>query len=116
MPDMGGGYRMNPQVAQAAATQTAQAGDTRITEQEAGYLELPGAQKDADCGTVNVAGGVSSQGGCCNVFDMIPDPQAFSCGNCTKIKQGAPQGATQQAAPVDQNSGDMPAGAIPGEK
>lgn len=87
MPDLGGGYSMNPQLAKAAANQTAQAGDTRATPEEAGYMELDGAQKDADCSLVS--GGVSSARGCCNLFDPVQAADGFRCGACTKVKQGA---------------------------
>lgn len=93
-------------MAQAAADQAAQAGDTRASAEEAGYLELDGAQKDADCATVNVPGGVSSQGGCCNLWEKAPQAANFSCGTCTKIKQGAP-GAMAQGANAGDGGGDM---------
>lgn len=100
MPEVNGRYAMNPQLAQAAGDQAAQAGDTRATPEEAGYLELEGAQKDSDC--VLVSGGVSSAKGCCNLWDTVPAAQAFSCGTCTKIKQGAAGGQDQDQ---DQNAG-----------
>ncbi len=56
---------------------------TRISEQEAGYLELPGAKKDADCNVVEVDGGVSSERGCCNSFKWkSADVEYFRCGEC----------------------------------
>ncbi len=56
---------------------------TRITAQEAGYLELPGATKDADCSVVEVEGGVSSERGCCNAFRWKSgDVEYFRCGEC----------------------------------
>jgi hypothetical protein len=55
----------------------------RITAQEAGYLELPGAVKDADCEVVEVDGGVSSERGCCNSFGWkSADVEYFRCGEC----------------------------------
>lgn len=93
-------------MAQAAADQADQAGDTRATPEEAGYMELDGAQKDGDC--VLVSGGVSSGKGCCNLFDPAQGAQAFSCGTCTKIKQGAPGGMAQDANAGD-GGGDMTA-------
>jgi len=55
----------------------------RISEREAGYLELPGAAKDADCEVVEVDGGVSSERGCCNSFGWKSrDVQGFKCGEC----------------------------------
>lgn len=56
--------------------------ETRISEQEAGYLELPGAVKDADCNVVEVEGGVSSDRGCCNSFGIQPQSDSFKCGDC----------------------------------
>ena|SRR5437667_8073998 len=55
----------------------------RISAQEAGYLELPNATKDSDCSVVEVGGGVSSEGGCCNSFGWkTPDVEYFRCGEC----------------------------------
>jgi hypothetical protein len=49
-------------------------------------MELPGAQKDADCNHVIVRGGVSSKLGCCNDFRYDSDePKEFRCGTCTHI-------------------------------
>jgi hypothetical protein len=104
MPEVNGQYAMNPQLAKAAGDQAAQAADTRASAEEAGYLELEGAQKDSDCSTVNVPAGVSSAGGCCNLWDTVPQAKAFSCGTCTKIKGGAP-GATAGAAPGNAGAG-----------
>jgi hypothetical protein len=59
------------------------ANDERIPEKEAGYMELQGARKDADCRKVAVKGGVSSALGCCNHFE--PESRAtrkFTCGTC----------------------------------
>jgi hypothetical protein len=100
VPDLGGGYQMNPQLAQVKADQ---AGDTRATPEEAGYMELDGARKDSDC--VLVSGGVSSQKGCCNLWDSVPGAQAFSCGTCTKIK-----GQTN-SSPVEGNAAPVSSGA-----
>lgn len=93
MPEVNGQYQMNPQLAKAAGDQAAAAGDSRASAEEAGYLELDGAVKDSDCETVNVDGGVSSAGGCCNLWNRVPAAKNFSCGTCTKIKQGAPGAA-----------------------
>jgi len=54
----------------------------RMSEEKAGYMELDGAEKDADCAKVDVAGGVSSDLGCCNEFDPEKGAQKFSCGSC----------------------------------
>lgn len=65
---------------------------TRISEQQAGYLELPGAVKDADCEIVEVEGGVSSERGCCNSFGWkTEDVETFSCGECKYV-----EGASEQ--------------------
>lgn len=61
----------------------------RITAQEAGYLELPGAKKDSDCSVVEVSGGVSSQRGCCNSYAWRSrNPKNFSCGECKYLEDG----------------------------
>lgn len=117
MPDLGGGYQMNPQQAKLAARNAgvdpdadqdqdnpADAADSRATAEEAGYMELGGAQKDSDCATVNVPGGVSSQGGCCNLWDRAPQAASFSCGTCTKITQGAPGGAPPASPDAGMNA------------
>jgi len=62
----------------------------RIPEQLAGYMELQGAQKDADCKVVEVQGGISSKLGCCNNFDPQDGAQVFSCGTCDFVTQGEP--------------------------
>jgi hypothetical protein len=55
----------------------------RISAQQAGYLELPGAVKDADCEVVEVDGGVSSERGCCNSFGWKSrNVHGFKCGEC----------------------------------
>jgi hypothetical protein len=57
--------------------------ENRITAEQAGYLELPNAVKDADCDVVEVDGGVSSERGCCNSFGWkSPDVEYFRCGEC----------------------------------
>lgn len=62
----------------------------RITAQEAGYLELPGATKDADCSVVEVDGGVYSERGCCNSFGWkTEDVEYFRCGECKYLAGGA---------------------------
>lgn len=55
----------------------------RMTASAAGYMELSGAKKDADCVKVYVKGGVSKDLGCCNEFQ--PESKAvqeFRCGKC----------------------------------
>lgn len=54
----------------------------RMTAAAADYMELDGAQKDADCQKVEVKGGVSSQLGCCNEFDPNKAASQFRCGQC----------------------------------
>jgi hypothetical protein len=67
----------------------------------AGYMELDGATKDADCSKVEVEGGVSSALGCCNEFQPQPGTQQFSCGTCTFLAPGAkPEGAAASSAPA----------------
>jgi len=56
--------------------------------EQAGYMELEGAQKDADCQIVAVPGGVSSDLGCCNEFQPQEGTQVFSCGTCTFVTGG----------------------------
>jgi hypothetical protein len=57
--------------------------DTRLTPKEAGYMELEGAYKGADCHKVNVPGGISLQLGCCNEFKPeATHTQSFKCGTC----------------------------------
>jgi len=55
----------------------------RISANKAGYMELGGAEKDADCRKVEVDGGISSQLGCCNEFQPEADSTVkFSCSTC----------------------------------
>jgi hypothetical protein len=55
----------------------------RISAKEAEYMELEGAEKDADCEKVEVEGGVSSELGCCDKFQPEDDDvQEFKCGRC----------------------------------
>lgn len=67
------------------------AADARESADHAGYVELAGAVKDADCQRVFVAGGVSRERGCCNDFKAQgKDVTAFKCGTCrfvTAIKE-----------------------------
>lgn len=63
-------------------------GDHRISPKQAGYMELPGAKKDADCAKVEVAGGVSKGLGCCNIFELKSGaPKLFSCGTCEYLRK-----------------------------
>jgi hypothetical protein len=58
---------------------------SRVTAEAAGYMELAGARKDADCEIVQVNGGVSKELGCCNLFKPETGTQKFSCGTCTEL-------------------------------
>lgn len=55
----------------------------KLSAADAGYMEFPGAIKDADCKHVDVAGGVSSELGCCNEFAWDGTEKEFECGTCT---------------------------------
>jgi hypothetical protein len=57
--------------------------EDRISAEKAGYMEFPGAIKDADCKHIFVPGGVSSEGGCCNEFAWDGTEKEFECGTCT---------------------------------
>jgi hypothetical protein len=80
--------------------------DRRPDANAAGYMELAGAVKDADCRKVNVAGGVSTQLGCCNEFEPQSDEaQEFRCGRCEYVEGGdAVDGNGREAA--HEESGD----------
>ncbi len=59
----------------------------KIPAEKAGYMELPGAKKDADCLIVLVEGGVSTKLGCCNFFELEDgEPKQFRCGTCEYLK------------------------------
>ncbi len=62
--------------------------------EQAGYMELEGAQKDADCQIVAVPGGVSSDLGCCNEFQPQEGTQLFSCGTCVFVTGAAGEQGT----------------------
>jgi hypothetical protein len=59
----------------------------RMTAEEADYMELSGAVKDADCHKVEVDGGVSEKLGCCNEFKPQTGEQQFRCGTCKFLKE-----------------------------
>jgi hypothetical protein len=62
--------------------------DERKPAEEAGYLELVGAKKDAECKIVKVAGGISSQRGCCNLFEpRFQQVTEFRCGTCEYVTE-----------------------------
>jgi len=57
--------------------------DQRESAEDAEYMELAGALKDADCEKVEVDGGVSSKLGCCDYFQpKSKKVQQFRCGEC----------------------------------
>lgn len=59
----------------------------RLSAAQAGYMELTGAVKDADCRKVEVKGGISKELGCCNEFQ--PEKKStkrFRCGDCEYLK------------------------------
>lgn len=58
---------------------------SRVTSEAAGYMELAGAKKDADCEIVQVSGGVSKERGCCNLFKPESGADEFRCGECTEL-------------------------------
>lgn len=60
----------------------------KASPEQAGYMELSGARKDAQCEIVRVPGGVSSQKGCCNLFDPDSGASQFRCGTCEHISHG----------------------------
>ena len=61
--------------------------ENRLTPAQAGYMELEGAKKDADCDKVEVEGGVSRELGCCNEYQPEnPGVQEFRCGECEYLR------------------------------
>ena len=67
-------------------------GKKRLTAKAAGYMELKGAVKDADCQLVQVAGGVSKQLGCCNKYQPANSAvKQFRCGKCEYLVNGRPR-------------------------
>jgi len=59
----------------------------KANKDSAGYMELQGAQKDADCEIVEVDGGISSKRGCCNLFwPKDEQVKVFSCGTCEFVE------------------------------
>lgn len=81
----------------------ADAGMGKESSEQAGYMELEGAQKDADCTKVQVEGGVSSDLGCCNDYQPQEKAQEFKCGMCTFVtaaQGGSSPDATGNSQPV----------------
>lgn len=69
------------------------ASDDRVSAKSVDYMELPGARKDADCRHVAVRGGVSTQLGCCNDFELQTGrPKEFRCGTCEYVVNGKAKG------------------------
>jgi hypothetical protein len=58
----------------------------RIGGDYAGYMELEGASKDAECAIVQVKNGISRDRGCCNLFDPSKGVAVFSCGTCEYVR------------------------------
>jgi len=69
-----------------------------VSSHQAGYMELDGATKDADCERVDVHGGVSKQLGCCNLFEHEDSrPKQFRCGTCEYVRSRGGLGARLRA-------------------
>ena len=79
----------------------------KVSSDAAGYLELDGAVKDADCEVVMVDGGVSSDRGCCNLWSDAGGADTFSCGTCMYVEKGQEQPDETQmtAGPQEESSG-----------
>jgi hypothetical protein len=60
----------------------------RVSDRAAGYMELEGATKDADCEIVEVKNGISSERGCCNLYDPLKGADKFDCGHCEYGRKG----------------------------
>jgi hypothetical protein len=61
----------------------------KLPQEQAGYMELAGAQKDGQCSKVNVEGGVSLDLGCCNEFQPQDESvDKFCCGECKFGSEG----------------------------
>ena len=76
-----------------------ESGTGKESAEQAGYMELEGAQKDADCSKVEIEGGVSSALGCCNEYQPQEGSQEFRFGTCTFVSSGGPtEGASPQQA------------------
>lgn len=70
----------------------------KVSADTAGYMELEGAAKSGDCGLVQVAGGVSGDQGCCNLFDPQQGAASFCCEECEHFSA---QPQAQQAEPQE---------------
>jgi hypothetical protein len=82
----------NPTDVSAPSMQPMGDTDGKMSGEQAGYIELDGAQKDADCMVVMVDGGVSSDMGICRQkFDPQDGATAFNCGSCNYVEPGQQQ-------------------------
>jgi rubrerythrin len=72
----------NPEAVAPKDAMTIHTSDAKIDAAAAGYVELDGATKDADCSIVAIAGGVSKELGCCNLFKGVDGADEFKCGEC----------------------------------
>jgi ribosomal protein S27AE len=58
----------------------------QVSQAQAGYMELEGAEKDGRC--KKVAGEISRELGCCNLFGPeAAHTKKFSCGTCEYVKK-----------------------------
>jgi len=58
-----------------------------VSKAKSGYMNLKGAKPDADCHKVE--GRVSTQLGCCNLFEpRTAAVQSFRCGECEYVEVG----------------------------
>lgn len=62
-----------------------EAGAKKIPAAHAGYMELGGAKKDAECAIVDVPGGISKERGCCDLYDPERGADEFRCGECIYV-------------------------------
>lgn len=67
-----------------AAIQGTEMLGSKVSPENAGYMELDGAVKDSDCAIVE--GRVSSRLGCCNLFDPEQNADEFRCGECEYLR------------------------------
>lgn len=66
-----------------------QSAGQRVSALAAGYMELGGATKDAECKKVKAEGGVSQELGCCNLFEPEAGAKTFRCGTCEyRVERG----------------------------
>lgn len=59
----------------------------KVSGAQAGYMELKGNVKTADCSKVEVPGGVGEPRSCCNLFEPEnKETTVFSCGTCHHVR------------------------------